>query len=180
MRDSSSPAAPQNDSPGRFFRSLFRPPFGEVIVRVLLIDHGLKVARHQLGQGLLRLIFQFEAIHRKQDTTGVAGSLLAADIPVRPGQGRPGATGRNSARHCATCGPPQSKLRASSRRARHSARDFFPLPRIFLPAQKEGGIKTCLSAWWSYTERNEGPVPGLDEELIRQNGGTIRYGKAVG
>ena len=30
-----------------------------------------------------------------------------------------------------------------------------------------------------YTERNEGPTPGLDEELIRQNGGTIRYGKAV-
>ena len=73
MRDSSSPAAPQNDSASGFFRSLFRPPFGEVIVRVLLIDHGLKVGRHQLGQGLLRLIFQFEAIHRKQDTTGVAG-----------------------------------------------------------------------------------------------------------
>jgi D-3-phosphoglycerate dehydrogenase len=30
-----------------------------------------------------------------------------------------------------------------------------------------------------FTERNEGPVPGLDEELIRQNGGTIRYGRAV-
>ncbi|MGA2985516.1 MAG: C-terminal binding protein [Terriglobia bacterium] len=30
-----------------------------------------------------------------------------------------------------------------------------------------------------FTERNEGPVPGLDEDLIRQNGGTIRYGKAV-
>jgi len=30
-----------------------------------------------------------------------------------------------------------------------------------------------------FTERDEGPVPGLDEELIRQNGGTIRYGKAV-
>ena len=30
-----------------------------------------------------------------------------------------------------------------------------------------------------FTERIEGPVPGLDEELIRQNGGTIRYGKAV-
>ncbi|HMD86020.1 MAG TPA: C-terminal binding protein [Terriglobia bacterium] len=30
-----------------------------------------------------------------------------------------------------------------------------------------------------FTEREEGPVPGLDEELIRQNGGTIRYGKAV-
>ena len=30
-----------------------------------------------------------------------------------------------------------------------------------------------------YTERKEGPVSGLDEELIRQNGGTIRYGKAV-
>ena len=33
--------------------------------------------------------------------------------------------------------------------------------------------------WVVFTERNEGPVPGLDEELIRQNGGTIRYGKAV-
>ena len=31
-----------------------------------------------------------------------------------------------------------------------------------------------------FTEREEGPVAGLDEELIRQNGGTIRYGKAVG
>ncbi len=30
-----------------------------------------------------------------------------------------------------------------------------------------------------FTEREEGPVPGLDEELIRENGGTIRYGKAV-
>ena len=30
-----------------------------------------------------------------------------------------------------------------------------------------------------FTERDEGPVPGLDEELIRQNGGTIRYGEAV-
>jgi len=30
-----------------------------------------------------------------------------------------------------------------------------------------------------FTERDEGPVPGLDEELIRQNGGTVRYGKAT-
>ena len=30
-----------------------------------------------------------------------------------------------------------------------------------------------------FTERAEGPVPGLDEELIRKNGGTIRYGKAA-
>jgi D-3-phosphoglycerate dehydrogenase len=30
-----------------------------------------------------------------------------------------------------------------------------------------------------FTERNEGPVAGLDEELIRRNGGTIRYGRAV-
>jgi len=30
-----------------------------------------------------------------------------------------------------------------------------------------------------FTEREEGPVPGLDEELIRQNGGAIRYGKAA-
>ena len=30
-----------------------------------------------------------------------------------------------------------------------------------------------------FTERQEGPVPGLDEELIRQNGGTVRYGRAV-
>lgn len=30
-----------------------------------------------------------------------------------------------------------------------------------------------------FTERNEGPVPGLDEELICQNGGTVRYGKAA-
>jgi len=30
-----------------------------------------------------------------------------------------------------------------------------------------------------FTEREEGPVPGLNEELIRQKGGTIRYGKAV-
>lgn len=30
-----------------------------------------------------------------------------------------------------------------------------------------------------YTEREEGPVPGLDEELIRRHGGTVRYGKAV-
>lgn len=30
-----------------------------------------------------------------------------------------------------------------------------------------------------FTERDEGPVPGLDEGLIRQNGGTIRYGKAA-
>ncbi len=30
-----------------------------------------------------------------------------------------------------------------------------------------------------FTERDKGPVPGLDEELIRKNGGTIRYGKAV-
>ena len=29
-----------------------------------------------------------------------------------------------------------------------------------------------------FTERVEGPVPGLDEELIRQNGGIIRYGRA--
>jgi D-3-phosphoglycerate dehydrogenase / 2-oxoglutarate reductase len=29
-----------------------------------------------------------------------------------------------------------------------------------------------------FTERNEGPVPGLDEELIRANGGSVRYGKA--
>jgi D-3-phosphoglycerate dehydrogenase len=29
-----------------------------------------------------------------------------------------------------------------------------------------------------FTEREEGPVPGLDEELIRQNGGMIRYGRA--
>ena len=29
-----------------------------------------------------------------------------------------------------------------------------------------------------FTERVEGPVPGLDEELIRKNGGAIRYGKA--
>jgi D-3-phosphoglycerate dehydrogenase len=30
-----------------------------------------------------------------------------------------------------------------------------------------------------FTERDKGPVPGLDEELIHKNGGTIRYGKAV-
>ena len=30
-----------------------------------------------------------------------------------------------------------------------------------------------------YTERAEGPVPGLDEELIRQNGGTILYGEVA-
>ena len=30
-----------------------------------------------------------------------------------------------------------------------------------------------------YTERVEGPVAGLDEELIRQSGGTVRYGKAA-
>ena len=30
-----------------------------------------------------------------------------------------------------------------------------------------------------FTERQEGPVPGLEEELIRQNGGTLRYGRAV-
>ena len=30
-----------------------------------------------------------------------------------------------------------------------------------------------------FTERNEGPVPGLDEELIRQSGGTVRYGEAT-
>lgn len=30
-----------------------------------------------------------------------------------------------------------------------------------------------------FTERVEGPVPGLDEELIRQSGGGVRYGKAV-
>ena len=30
-----------------------------------------------------------------------------------------------------------------------------------------------------FTEREEGPVPGLNEDLIRQSGGTIRYGKAV-
>ena len=30
-----------------------------------------------------------------------------------------------------------------------------------------------------FTERAEGPVPGLDEELIRQNGGTIRFGRAA-
>jgi D-3-phosphoglycerate dehydrogenase len=30
-----------------------------------------------------------------------------------------------------------------------------------------------------FTEREEGPVPGLEEDLIRQNGGTLRYGKAV-
>ncbi len=29
-----------------------------------------------------------------------------------------------------------------------------------------------------FTERVEGPVPGLDEELIRQNGGEVRYGRA--
>jgi len=29
-----------------------------------------------------------------------------------------------------------------------------------------------------YTEREAGPVPGLDEELIRQSGGVVRYGKA--
>ena len=30
-----------------------------------------------------------------------------------------------------------------------------------------------------FTERNEGPVPGLDEALIRQHGGTVRYGRAA-
>jgi D-3-phosphoglycerate dehydrogenase len=30
-----------------------------------------------------------------------------------------------------------------------------------------------------FTEREEGPVPGLDEELIRQNGGSVRYSKAA-
>jgi D-3-phosphoglycerate dehydrogenase len=30
-----------------------------------------------------------------------------------------------------------------------------------------------------FTEREEGPVPGLDEELIHQNGGTVRYGRAI-
>jgi D-3-phosphoglycerate dehydrogenase / 2-oxoglutarate reductase len=29
-----------------------------------------------------------------------------------------------------------------------------------------------------FTERVEGPVPGLDEELIRHNGGEVRYGRA--
>ncbi len=29
-----------------------------------------------------------------------------------------------------------------------------------------------------FTERIEGPVPGLDEEVIRQNGGEVRYGRA--
>ncbi len=29
-----------------------------------------------------------------------------------------------------------------------------------------------------FTERIEGPVPGLDEDLIRQNGGEVRYGRA--
>ena len=30
-----------------------------------------------------------------------------------------------------------------------------------------------------FTERIEGPVPGLDEELIRRSGGEIRYGRAA-
>jgi D-3-phosphoglycerate dehydrogenase len=30
-----------------------------------------------------------------------------------------------------------------------------------------------------FTEREEGPVPGLDVELIQHNGGTTRYGRAV-
>ena len=30
-----------------------------------------------------------------------------------------------------------------------------------------------------YTEREEGPVAGLDEELIRRSGGTVRYGRAA-
>ena len=30
-----------------------------------------------------------------------------------------------------------------------------------------------------FTEREAGPVCGLDEELIRHNGGALRYGKAV-
>src|ERR1035438_1860324 len=30
-----------------------------------------------------------------------------------------------------------------------------------------------------FTEREGGPVCGLDEELIRKNGGTLRYGKAA-
>ena len=32
--------------------------------------------------------------------------------------------------------------------------------------------------WVVFTEREEGPVPGLDEDLIRRNGGSIRYGRA--
>ena len=30
-----------------------------------------------------------------------------------------------------------------------------------------------------FSEREDGPTCGLDEEMIRQAGGTIRYGKAA-
>ena len=61
----------------------------------------------------------------------------------------------------------------------NSTRDFYPLPRIFLPGRKNWRNKNMSEHLIVYTEREEGPVSGLDEELIRQNGGTIRYGKAV-
>jgi D-3-phosphoglycerate dehydrogenase len=43
----------------------------------------------------------------------------------------------------------------------------------------ERNNKTMSERLVVFTERDEGPVPGLDEALIRQNGGTIRYGRAT-
>src|SRR5690348_14361601 len=33
--------------------------------------------------------------------------------------------------------------------------------------------------WVVFTERDGGPVCGLDEELIRKNGGSVRFGRAA-
>jgi D-3-phosphoglycerate dehydrogenase len=61
----------------------------------------------------------------------------------------------------------------------NSARDFFHLLRICLPAAKGEEYENMSEQLVVYTEREAGPVCGLDEELIRKNGGNVRYGRAL-
>ena len=44
------------------------------VVAVLLVDDRLEVGGEQPAEGLLGLVFQFEAIHQEQDAPGVAGA----------------------------------------------------------------------------------------------------------
>ena len=49
------------------------------VVAVLLVDHRLEVGGQQRGEGLLGLVFQFEAVHQEQHAPGVAGAQEELD-----------------------------------------------------------------------------------------------------
>src|ERR1700688_3732846 len=56
---------------------------------------------------------------------------------------------------------------------------FFASVSYILISLEKRGKPNMPERLVVFTEREGGPVCGLDEELIRKNGGSVRYGRAA-